>query len=363
MLLPCDRLPSRSPLRLTLALAIALAGCGARTGLRVPSATEDAGTVDAFAEDAWWPPDAAPPCRRDTDCDDAVPCTHDACTPGGCVHTTDDALCDDGRFCDGVETCSLVGCASGVMPCGDGVECTDDGCDEARGACVYTPDDALCPLSNTCDPTRGCLPRLLALDPTALYNIALPSGDLSRITRTDLPLTDIALAEDGTFYAATSRRGLVRLDPRTGVTTPVIPIPGRFYGLEADPGSTALFGGSDDRIVRFDVVTGSVSDVARLPSPEVVSGDFAFVGGRLLVTATTDLGVAPDDLFAIDPRASAPPARIGSTGYPCIFGLAVYRETLYGLTCDGLVLEIDPATAASTVVSRTSIEFDGGAAR
>jgi hypothetical protein len=348
--------------------SLSLLACGARTGLGVhdAGARNDAGSPIDAAIDAWRPDsglDAPPPCVVDTDCDDGIACTRDVCGREGCAYSTDDALCDDALFCDGVETCSLAGCVGGVAPCGDGVDCTDDRCLEASDACAHDPNDALCPLSNTCDPIQGCEPRLLAQDPTSIYNIALPSGVVSLIARTDLPLTDIALAGDGTFFGATTARGLVRLDPRTGATTPVVRVPGRFYGLEADPSSDVLYGGSDDRIVRFDLVTGSLTDVARLPAPEIVSGDFAFVGGRLLVTATRSFRVADDDLFAVDLASSGPPTLIGNTGHPCIFGLAVYRGTLYGLTCEGLVLEIDGATAASTVVSRTTIEFDGGAAR
>jgi hypothetical protein len=352
--------------------SIAFAGCGARTGIGElviarDASHSDAGVpLDAPAIDAWRPDtgaDAPPPCLTDADCDDGIDCTRDACGREGCMYSTDDTRCDDGLFCDGVETCSLSGCVPSTTPCGDGVDCTHDLCDEARDACTYDPDDALCPISNICDPVRGCEPRLLAQDPTSIYSIALPSGDVTRIARTDLPLTDIALTGDGTYYGATTARGLVRVDPHTGATTPVVRIGGRFYGLEADPSSDVLYGGSDDRIVRFDLVSGSLTDVARLPAGEIVSGDFAFVGGRLLVTATTNFRTAPDDLFAIDLASSGPPTLIGNTGHPCIFGLAVYRDTLYGLTCDGLVLQIDATTAAATVMSRTTIEFDGGAAR
>lgn len=348
-------------------------GCGARTGLTdrlgdaaSPDAGRDAATLDAPMLDA---PrfdtgiDAPPPCRVDSDCDDGIACTPDTCGREGCEHITNDALCNDGLFCNGVETCSLSGCAAGISQCNDGVDCTDDACIEPTDSCTHAPNDALCPLSNTCDPIHGCEPRLLAQDPTSIYNIALPSGTVSRITRTDVPLNDIALGEDGTFYGATGNRGLVRLDARTGVTTPLVRLAGRFYALEADPNSNVLYGGSDDRIVSFDLVTGSLVDVARLPTPEIVSGDFAFLNGQLYVTATRNFRVANDDLFAVDVTMSGPPRLIGNTAHPCIFGLAVYRDTLYGLTCEGLVLTIDPMTARSTIVSRTMIEFDGGAAR
>lgn len=353
--------------RIAVVLVATLAACGARTGLAV--AVRDAGPLDAASIDAASVDAARPrvdtgaPCQVDADCDDGIDCTLDTCGREGCAYATRDERCDDALFCDGPEVCTLAGCTSVGSPCGDAIDCTIDGCDDARDACTEQPDDARCPLSNTCDVARGCLPRLLAQDPTSLYNIALPSGEVSRITATAGSLTDIALAEDGTFYGATASRGLVRLDPRTGATTPVIGIPGRFYGLEADPLSGTLIGGRDDQILRFDLAGATFVEIARLPAGETVSGDFAFVGGRLLVTATRSFRTAPDDLFEIPLDASGPPRAIGNTGYPCIWGLAVYRDTLYGLTCDGLVLVIDPDDAQTTVVSRTTIEFDGAAAR
>jgi hypothetical protein len=353
---------------LVLAASLVVA-CGARTGLR--SVDRDAGPrPDAFIPpdarpepDAPFFTDAAPPCRSDLDCDDHVVCTGDHCAPGGCTHDAHDAVCDDGLFCNGRETCALTGCLPGMPQCIDAIDCTDDACIEASQSCTHTPNDARCPLSNICDPVRGCLPRLLAQDPAFIYNIALPSGDVSRITRTQVPLTDIALAGDGTFYGATSNEGLVRLDPHTGATTPIVFVGAQFFGLEADPTTDTLYGGSAEDIVRFDLATGTYTVIARLPAGEIVSGDLAFIGGRMLVTTTTNFRVAPDDLFVVPLDMSGPPRRIGNTGHPCIFGLAVYRDTLYGLTCEGLVLTIDPMSAASAVVSRTMIVFDGGAAR
>jgi hypothetical protein len=351
-----------------IAFGLLLAACGARTGLRIEprdaAVPDSPAPHDAHPEpDAPFFVDAAPPCRTDLDCDDRIACTGDFCTESGCAHDAHDASCDDGLYCDGRETCALSGCAPGTTPCDDGVDCTDDACIEARAACTHTPNDGRCPLSNVCDPIRGCLPRLLAQDPTYLYNIELPSGNVTRITATQVPLNDVALTGDGTYFGATSALGLVRLDPHTGTATMAVPIAGQFYGLEADPTTDELYGGADQDIVRFDLTTGSYTNVARLPANQMVSGDLAFIGGRMLVTTTTDFRVAPDDLFAVPLDRSGPPALVGSTGYPCIFGLAVYRDTLYGLTCHGLVLTIDPATGTSRVVSTTMIEFDGGAAR
>ena len=67
--------------------------------------------------------------------DDGISCTVDSCdeTADEVVHTVDDGLCDDGLYCDGIETCSaLDDCLEGIKPCLDECEqCNeaDDGCD------------------------------------------------------------------------------------------------------------------------------------------------------------------------------------------------------------------------------------------
>src|SRR4051812_2855729 len=81
--------------------------------------------------------DPAPPCEgcscgdcscdTDADCQDLSTCTLDSCDPGAhqCLHVPQDAQCDDGLFCDGVERCdpaatghdAATGCVAGVDPC------------------------------------------------------------------------------------------------------------------------------------------------------------------------------------------------------------------------------------------------------
>jgi cysteine-rich repeat protein len=81
-------------------------------------------------------------------CDDGVSCTDDACDEvnDSCVNTTNDAHCDDGLFCNGVESCDAVNdCQAGApVDCSDGVACTDDACDETNDSCTNTANDANC---------------------------------------------------------------------------------------------------------------------------------------------------------------------------------------------------------------------------
>lgn len=72
-----------------------------------------------------------------------------------------DALCDNGQFCDGAETCGGInGCQAGTPPVvDDGIDCSVDSCDEATDTIVHTGDDSLCPdkfcTTRVCDPGRG----------------------------------------------------------------------------------------------------------------------------------------------------------------------------------------------------------------
>ena len=100
------------------------------------------------------------------DCNDGVACTDDSCDEENdkCVNATNDDSCDDGLYCNGVETCdAALGCQAGTAPaCDDGVACTDDGCDETNDRCTHTTNDGACDDglycngAETCDISLGC---------------------------------------------------------------------------------------------------------------------------------------------------------------------------------------------------------------
>ncbi len=78
--------------------------------------------------------------------------------------------CDDGQYCNGVETCNLTTftCQPGTPPvCNDGFACTVDTCDPlangGAGACVYTPNHASCNDRQFCNGEETCMPS----DPSA----------------------------------------------------------------------------------------------------------------------------------------------------------------------------------------------------
>lgn len=64
-----------------------------------------------------------------------------------------DAACDDGNFCNGIETCDCA-CQPGTPPtCADEFECTEDRCADNR--CVNVPAHARCGDGKICRPAEG----------------------------------------------------------------------------------------------------------------------------------------------------------------------------------------------------------------
>ena len=94
------------------------------------------------------------------DCDNGLYCdgveTCDATL--GCQAGTP-PTCDDGAFCNGLETCNdeTDTCDAGTPPnCDDGVGCTDDSCNESTGSCDNVANDANCDNGMFCDGAETC---------------------------------------------------------------------------------------------------------------------------------------------------------------------------------------------------------------
>jgi cysteine-rich repeat protein len=92
---------------------------------------------------------------------DNIPCTTDACDEANdrITNTPNNAVCSNGLFCDGSETCSATqGCIAGTPPnLEDGLPCTDGACNEATDAVVQTPIHARCADANVCDGAEQCV--------------------------------------------------------------------------------------------------------------------------------------------------------------------------------------------------------------
>jgi len=77
---------------------------------------------------------------------------------------SDDSECNDGLYCNGVETCVDGICQNGTpINCNDNVNCTDDACNEASNTCDHIPNNANCDDGvycnglEICDASNDCL--------------------------------------------------------------------------------------------------------------------------------------------------------------------------------------------------------------
>jgi hypothetical protein len=107
-------------------------------------------------------------CDAERDCissgapelDDEVGCTDDRCDEENdqVIHIPRHAQCDDGRFCNGAETCDVADdCQDGAPPLlTDLVGCTDDRCDEVNDQVIHVPNHALCDNGLFCDGAETC---------------------------------------------------------------------------------------------------------------------------------------------------------------------------------------------------------------
>ena len=67
-------------------------------------------------------------------------------------------MCDNGLYCDGEETCDAVNdCQAGTaIVCDDGVSCTVDSCNEDADMCDYDPASCGCFSDADCDNGLFC---------------------------------------------------------------------------------------------------------------------------------------------------------------------------------------------------------------
>lgn len=96
----------------------------------------------------------------DKNCHDDNPCTLDSCGPDGeCLHQPEDWLCDDGLYCNGVETCHPdTGCQAGQPPVADDlIDCTADLCDEGADTILHLPDHSACSDGDVCNGQETCV--------------------------------------------------------------------------------------------------------------------------------------------------------------------------------------------------------------
>ena len=188
----------------------------------------------------------------------------------------------------------------------------------------------------------------------------------------DHSMTDVAVDANGVLVGTTNT-ALFRIDTSSAACTLISMLPGShsFVGLTyvpagvLDPSAEVLVGGAyDGTYWRIDPSTGMSTMLGQLKVGRTnyrLSGDFVSVQGAgtfaTVRTANASSG-SPDQLARVN-ESTGELTLIGSTGFQQIFGLAYYRNTLYGFTNAGQFISIDIMTGRGRMISTPAMQFYG----
>lgn len=182
-------------------------------------------------------------------------------------------------------------------------------------------------------------------------------------------MTDIAIDKTGQMIGVSYSR-VYRVDPDTANTTLLSnSLSGNFNGLSFVPaamlgetGDDVLVGtqNSDGKVFRIDPMTGAATEVGNMGVGFSSSGDMVAVEGFGTVQ-TVPGGGSGDRLARLAPQTFAATPVGNGTGFSQIWGIAFFKNKVYGFTNGGAFVLIDPNTGTATMVSNNGIQWWGAA--
>lgn len=253
--------------------------------------------------------------------------------------------------------CVLVACGSPSRGSGDD---GDDDADAGTGDGAPGGDGAVGTTA------------VYAHTPTQLYRIDPDTYQLMMIgtfTNGGDEMTDIAIDKNGLMIGV-SRTKVYRVDPTTAATTMLSSgLTGTFNGLSFVPaaqvgstGDDVLVGtrNEDGLVFRVDPMTGATTQIGNMGGGYVSSGDLVAVDGFGTVL-TADNGFSNDRLVRLAPSTFAATAIGTDIGVAEIWGVAFWKNKIFGFTSTGKFLTIDPNTGVGTIIQNTGPSWYGAA--
>jgi len=181
-------------------------------------------------------------------------------------------------------------------------------------------------------------------------------------------MTDIAIDKNGQMIGVSFSR-VYRVDPTNAACVLLSSsLGGTFNGLSFVPaamlgmtGDDVLVGteNNDGKVFKIDPMTGATTQVGNMGGSFVSSGDLVAVEG--FGTVQTVTGSSSDVLATLAPQTFAANAVGGGTGFGMIWGVAFWKNKIYGFTETGDFILIDPTTGTGTRVTSTGQAWWGAA--
>ncbi len=207
--------------------------------------------------------------------------------------------------------------------------------------------------------------------PTQLYRIDPDSYQLTMIGTFSFgndTMTDIAIDKNGLMIGVSFTK-VYRVDPTTAATTLLSSgLTGEFNGLSFVPadqvgttGDDVLVGtrNADGKVFRIDPMTGTATQIGDMNGYSS-SGDLVAVDG-FGTMLTADNGLSNDRLVRLAPGTFAATVIGTDIGVAEIWGVAFWKNKIFGFTNGGKFLTIDPVTGVGTIIQNTGPQWYGAA--
>ncbi len=181
-------------------------------------------------------------------------------------------------------------------------------------------------------------------------------------------ITDIAIDKSGLMIGI-SFTSVYRIDPSNAQTTLLSSgLSGTFNGLSFVPaaqvgqtGNDVLVAtrNADGGVFQVNPMTGATTQIGNMGS-YASSGDLVSVAG-LGTMQTTDNGASPDRLVKLAPNSFAATPIGSNIGFNDIWGIAYWKNKIFGFTEAGEFITIDPNTGVGTLVQGNGPHWWGAA--
>ena len=181
-------------------------------------------------------------------------------------------------------------------------------------------------------------------------------------------ITDLAIDKSGLMIGI-SFTSVYRIDPATAACTRLSQdLTATFNGLSFVPATEIGQTGPDILVAtrntsgvvsRIDPATGAATQIGNMGSFSS-SGDLVSIAGFGTVQ-TADNGASPDRLVRLAPNSFAANPIGTNIGYGDIWGIAYWKNKIFGFTEAGQFITIDPTTGVGTLVQGNGPAWWGAA--